>query len=112
MMELDGGASHDPDGNKLTYQWFHYAEAGAVEGVNLADVAIKSDGARATITGISPCRKAWIDGMIPCKGSGNAHIILAVTDSGKPALTRYQRIVFEVQPKDWFVHENVELFPK
>jgi Protein of unknown function (DUF1593) len=112
MMELDGGASHDPDGNELTFQWLHYAEAGAVEGVNLADVAIKSDGARATITGISPCRKAWIDGMIPCKGSGNAHIILAVTDSGKPALTRYQRIIMQFPAVDLLIDPDPVLFPK
>jgi hypothetical protein len=37
--------------------------------------------------------------LIPCKGSGTAHIILAVTDSGKPALTRYQRIILTVEPK-------------
>ncbi len=118
MMELDAGASHDPDGNKLTYQWVHYAEAGVVEGVNLADVAIKSDGPRATITGISPCRKAWIDGMIPCKGSGVAHIILAVTDDGTPALTRYQRIILPVWPHgvlinpNSMIEKNPDLFPK
>ncbi len=92
-------ATRDPDGDKLTYRWFHYTEAGAVSDVNLADVALKADGPRATITALSPCRKMWIDGLVPCKGSGVAHLVLAVTDNGKPTLTRYRRIILTVEPK-------------
>jgi hypothetical protein len=105
-------SARDPDGNELTYNWFHYPEAGAHEGVNLADVIVKGNGPRATVTAISPCRKAWIDGLVPCKGSGFAHIILAVTDNGTPALTRYRRIVFEVKPNTEITDHNPELFPK
>jgi Protein of unknown function (DUF1593) len=111
-MELDASTSDDPDGNTLSYQWFHYPEADAGEGVNLADVIVKGDGPRATVTAISPCRKAWIDGLVPCKGSGFAHIILAVTDNGTPALTRYHRVVFEVKSKEEPANHNPELFPK
>ncbi|MEY2943422.1 MAG: hypothetical protein RLY97_1436 [Pseudomonadota bacterium] len=97
---LDASASHDPDGNRLSYRWFHYAEAGAAGGVNLADASVQSAStSHARITAISPCRKAWIDGMISCKGSGTAHIILAVTDNGRPALTRYARIILTIEPK-------------
>ena len=98
ITKLDAGASSDPDGDRLRYRWFHYAEAGAGDG-NLADVSLASDGPRATVTSISPCRTAWIDGIVPCKGSGTAHIILAVTDSGTPPLTRYERIILTVEPK-------------
>ncbi len=106
-VELDGRGSTDPDGNKLTYQWFHYAEAGAGPAAEFADVDVKAQGARATVTLKSPCRKAWIDGLVPCKGNGVAHIILAVTDNGTPALTRYRRYVFKAG-----THRNSELFPK
>jgi hypothetical protein len=101
---LDARKSRDPDGDKLSYKWFHYAEAGATaeigEGVNLANITVKfADKAITSITAISPCRPLWIDGYVPCKGSGVAHIILAVTDNGQPALTRYVRIILSVEPK-------------
>jgi hypothetical protein len=31
-------------------------------------------------------------------GLGKMHIILAVTDHGVPRLTRYQRVIVDVQP--------------
>jgi hypothetical protein len=34
--------------------------------------------------------------MIPCRGAGVAHIILAVTDNGSPRLTSYRRIILNV----------------
>jgi len=94
---LDASASHDPDGNKLSYHWFHYAEAGAGKGIDLADVSV-ADGetARATVTANAACRKSWIPQFAHCSGVGVAHIILAVTDNGTPALTRYRRVVLTV----------------
>jgi Protein of unknown function (DUF1593) len=90
---FDASASYDPDGNTLSYVWFHYPEAGSGEGLELADITVDAHGPRATASTKSLCRKAWLDGLIPCKGSGTAHVILAVTDNGTPALTRYQRLV-------------------
>jgi Protein of unknown function (DUF1593) len=96
---LDASGSKDPDGNTLNYRWFHYAEAGAGSG-NLAEIRLNlSVGARVSVTALNVCRKAWIDGYIPCNGSGTAHLILAVTDNGTPALTRYARIILTVEPK-------------
>jgi Protein of unknown function (DUF1593) len=94
---LDASGSTDPDGNKLSYNWFAYQEAGDANAI--AEVSVKGNGSKATVAAVSPCRKAWIDGMIPCRGNGMAHVILAVTDNGSPALTRYQRIILTVEPK-------------
>jgi Protein of unknown function (DUF1593) len=104
---LDASGSKDPDGDRLTYHWFHYAEAGAGPNAELADVQVKSQGPRATVKLKSLCQKAWIEGLVPCKGKSAAHIILAVTDSGTPPLTRYRRYVFHAGTPT-----NPEPFPK
>jgi hypothetical protein len=94
---LDANASSDPDGNALRYRWMHYGEAGSG---NHADIVMQSSNAsRVTVTAKSPCHPMWINGYVPCTGNGTAHIILAVTDNGKPALTRYARIILTVEPK-------------
>jgi hypothetical protein len=108
----DASASSDPDSDKLSFKWFHYPEAGAGPGVNLADVALKSAGPRTTLTSTAPCRKMWIDGFVSCKGEGHAHIILAVTDNGNPALTRYWRVNEQVPNPKAPSDPNAELLPR
>ena len=94
---LDAAGSTDPDGNKLRYKWWVYAEAG-LNGTHGADISISTkDQQQAKVTVRSPCRPAWIPGMIPCRGEGVAHIILEVTDDGSPRLTSYRRIVMRVR---------------
>ncbi len=97
---LDASASKDPDpGQKLTYQWFHYEEAGNTA-TNAAAVTIENAAsAKATITPTAVCRAPWFAGRGPCNGNGSAHIILAVTDNGSPALTSYRRVILTVEPK-------------
>jgi hypothetical protein len=97
---LDASASRDPDKNTLSYLWFQYSEAGAGPDTNLAGLTLKNTShSRVSIKATEVCRKMWIDGFVPCKGNGVAHLILAVTDNGKPALTRYKRIIINVEPK-------------
>ena len=92
---LDASGSHDPDaGQTLHYTWFNYAEAGGT-GTNVAAVAIAgADSPVAVVTPTSPCRPQWT--TRPCSGSGQAHIIVAVTDDGSPQLTSYRRIILKV----------------
>ena len=99
---LDASASHDPDSNQsLHYKWFHYAEAGAM-GANMAAITITGvDTSKATVTPTAVCRALWLQlpaSMMRCTGNGTAHIILAITDDGSPALTSYRRIILDVHP--------------
>jgi Protein of unknown function (DUF1593) len=92
---LDASGSTDPDGHTLHYQWFHYAEAGSADG-NLAAVTLTgTETPRVTVRADAACRPAWLP-IIPCNGTGTAHIILAVTNEGTPRLTSYRRIILHV----------------
>jgi hypothetical protein len=95
---LDASATKDPDGNKLTYRWFHYEEAGYVgRGTNMAAITIApSDAAKTAVTATAACRPVWLPMNRPCT-TGIAHIILAVTDNGSPALTSYRRVILNVR---------------
>ena len=71
----------DPDGDALTYRWSYYPEAGDFAG----DVAIEdADHETARVT------------CPPGASAKTLHFILAVTDTGHPPLTRYQRVVIRV----------------
>jgi hypothetical protein len=94
---LDASASRDPDGDALRFEWFHYPEAGFVPGVNLASVEIaNARSPRATITPTAACRPSWMPSKRLCP-SGIAHVVVAVTDDGSPALTRYRRVILRVR---------------
>lgn len=95
---LDAGQSTDPDGQRIDFHWFHYAEAGMADG-NLSAVTLSgADAARATVRADAVCRPGWLPGLAPCRGDGVAHIILAVTDEGTPRLTSYRRVILHVHP--------------
>ena len=81
-VKWSAAGSSDPDGDKLTYRWWVYREAGTYPG----DVTIdKADTAEATLA-------------VPADAAGKViHVVLEVTDSGTPPLTRYQRVVVAVK---------------
>ena len=92
---LDASRSSDPDGQAIHFHWFHYAEAGLEDG-NLAALTLTgADTPMLTIRADAACRPLWLP-LIPCKGDGVAHVILAVTDEGSPKLTSYRRVVLHV----------------
>lgn len=96
-LTLDASGSVDPDGRGLHYHWFLYAEAGSADG-NLAAVTLTNeDLARVTVHADAVCRPAWLPGLVPCKGPGTAHVILAVTNEGTLPLTSYRRVILHVR---------------
>ncbi len=76
------GSAKDPDGNELDYRWWHYDEADSYSG----KVIIKEVNSKNTSFIIPPDSQT----------GDNIHIILEVTDKGKPSLKRYQRLVVNV----------------
>lgn len=80
-VKLSAAGSSDPDGNRLSYKWWTYKEAGSywgdapVQGANAIDAVV----------------------TVPRDASGRTiHIILEVIDNGKPPLTAYRRVVLKI----------------
>ena len=94
-VELNAAGSSDPDGQKLYYHWFHYDEAGLVDG-NLSTLTLTgNDTSQVAVHVDAVCRPDWLP-LIPCRGDGVAHVILAVTDDGTPQMTSYRRVILHV----------------
>jgi hypothetical protein len=80
---LDGSGTTDPDGDALSYLWFHYPEASSYKepiglyAENLYQLSIRAPEVDKPET---------------------AHFILSVTDKGTPALTRYKRVIVHIVP--------------
>ena len=82
-VELSARGTSDPDGDELEYRWWQYREAGSYDGTIEIRDAGKQD-ASFTVPGDA--------------GKGKTiHIICEVTDTGTPPLTRYQRVVVEIE---------------
>ncbi|GAA4394890.1 DUF1593 domain-containing protein [Nibrella viscosa] len=83
---LSAEGSTDPDGNELTYEWICYGEVGTYEGSRPLTIASKNS-LKASFKAPKVDKPETI------------HFILAVTDKGIPALTRYQRVILTVYPE-------------
>jgi len=92
---LDAGASSDPDGQPLRFHWFHYQEAGSADGFQAALTLSGAEAAKVTIRADAACSPMWLP-LVPCRGDGTAHVILAVNDAGSPPLTSYRRVILHV----------------
>ena len=82
-VRLSAVGSSDRDGNRLTYRWFHYREAGTFSGF----LELAGNGTQ-TLEFVAP----------DVSEARSIHIILAATDDGTPSLTAYRRAIITVQP--------------
>ena len=81
-IKLSGKAS-DPDGDKMTYRWWQYEEVDTYKG----KVIIKN----------ASLLKASFTMPNDIKKGETVHLILEVTDSGMPQMTRYQRVILKAE---------------
>jgi hypothetical protein len=89
MLSAEG--STDPDGNRLSYIWFYYPEPGTLS------IATGRSGEPVTFENATKRDASFVAPGNFLK-PGTMHIILAVTDDGVPALTRYRRVIVTVAP--------------
>ncbi len=82
-VKLSVRGSSDPDGDRLDFNWWQYADPGTYKGDAVIRDADKS--------------VAWLDVPPDAKPGETLHMIAEVTDNGKPALTRYARVVVKVK---------------
>lgn len=80
---LDAFNSTDPDGDNLSFLWFHYPEASSTK--NLLSMGAEN------VHGI------YITAP-KIEKNETLHFILKVSDKGTPALTRYKRVMVTVSP--------------
>jgi len=93
-VRLSAAGSSDPDGDALSYEWFYYGEAGSFT------VSSGRSGQPLDIRGFDQRDASFV---VPAQrvmppGTGTMHVVLAVTDHGTPRLTRYRRVIINVQP--------------
>lgn len=81
---LSARDSTDPDGDSLSFQWFHYAEIGHWQTAIPNGIAANIHTVDFTAPKVDAPREA--------------HFIVKVTDKGSPPLTRYQRVIVTVTP--------------
>ena len=82
-VKLSALGTSDPDGDKLVYKWWQYYEADSYNG----NIKIMKNGQQETSF------------IVPdnVRRGETIHIVCEVTDNGTPQLTRYQRVVVEVE---------------
>lgn len=80
--------ARDPDDDRLSYRWFYYPEAGSF---------VIASGRTAAPVPIADADRPTASCTIPkTERPGTMHFVVAVTDHGTPALTRYERVIVHV----------------
>lgn len=91
-IDLSAEGTVDPDGDAFSCEWFYYHEAGTFPMSNARS------GQPLEIRNFDQ-PKAWFTvptSRVMAPGTGDMHVILAVTDHGTPRLTRYARLIVHV----------------
>jgi len=83
-VRLSAAGSSDPDGNKISYRWFQYHEAGNC--THRVDISGK-DSDKASFP-------------VPNEPGRTIHVILELRDNGKPNLFSYRRIIVTIGRSD------------
>ena len=81
---LSAADSIDPDGDSLSFQWFHYQEIGHWQKPILNGIAANIHTVDFTAPTVTEPREA--------------HFIVRVTDKGTPPLSRYKRVIVTITP--------------
>jgi hypothetical protein len=84
---LDASGTTDPDGDSLSFWWFQYEEAGSYK--KTVNFSPYSENLYNLHTIVAPV----------VEKPETIHFILKVTDKGKPALSRYKRVIVTVIPE-------------
>jgi hypothetical protein len=98
-VSLSAQGSSDPDGGKITYNWFYYEEAASAISKAIAPEEIMGQRGEEYLN-VPP--KVQLEGsglekvtVVP-QAPGVAHVILAAEDDGVPSLVSYRRIILEI----------------
>jgi hypothetical protein len=81
---LNAGDWTDPDGDSLSFDWFVYPEPGNYAGPRVLIESTRNKTATLQAPNVATEQQL--------------HLVVAVTDSGEPPLTRYRRVVLTVRP--------------
>jgi hypothetical protein len=82
-IQLNAKGTTDPDGDRLTYQWWEYEEADTYGGTIDVQNADQQNASFNVPEDAAP--------------GETIHVICEVKDDGSPQLTRYQRVVVTVE---------------
>ena len=84
QITLDAAPTRDPDGDDLHYAWFFYPESTGYDGP-LPEIKNATASAAQLVAPV-------------LKKPASLHLVVAVTDDGRPPLTRYERVILTVSP--------------
>lgn len=82
-IKLSTEGTTDPDGDQLTYKWWQYTDVDTYKGM----------------VDVQDADKPQASFVVPKDGNkgDTIHIICEVTDNGTPPLTRYRRVVVDIE---------------